>query len=66
MLTLTSSQARSEVRSSVIHFGAETDVVGDGAAEEEWILQDDAEALAKFFQVLLAHVDAIDEECLPR
>ena len=41
--------------------GAEADVVGDGAGEEEWILQDDAEALAKFVQILLAHVDAVDQ-----
>src|SRR5258708_22262682 len=33
----------------------EADVVGDGASEEERVLQDDAEALAEFLQILLAH-----------
>ncbi len=42
--------------------GAETNVVGDGACEEEGILQDDTEALTEFFQILLADVYAIDED----
>jgi hypothetical protein len=50
----------------VIHFGAEADVVGDGAGEEEGVLQDDAEALAEVLEVLLADVDAVDEDLLPR
>ncbi len=45
----------------MIHLGAEADVVGDGAGEEEGILKDDAEALAERGEVLLADVDAIDE-----
>ena len=42
--------------------GAEANVVGYGAREEEGVLQDDAEALAKGLQVLLADVDAVDED----
>ena len=42
--------------------GAEADVVGDGAGEEEGVLQDDAEALAQRVEVLLADVDAVDED----
>ncbi len=41
---------------------AEADVVGDGAGEEEWVLQDDAEAAAEGGEVLVADVDAIDED----
>ena len=59
--TLTSSAAISR-RSSVIQVDAEADVVGDGAGEEEGVLQDDAEALAEGFEVLLADVDAVDED----
>ena len=42
--------------------GAEADVFGDGAGEEEWVLQDDAEAAAEGGEVLVADVDAVDED----
>ena len=41
--------------------GAEADVVGDGAGEEERVLEDDAEAAAEGGEVLFADVDAVDE-----
>ncbi len=43
-------------------FRAEADVVGDGAGEEEGVLQDDAEAAAKPGEVLFADVDAVDQD----
>ena len=42
--------------------GAEADVVGDGSGEEEGVLQDDTEALAQGFEILLADVDSVDED----
>src|SRR6185437_12181841 len=42
---------------------AEADVVGDGSAEEEGVLHDDAEVLAETKQIVLAHVEPIDEDC---
>jgi len=42
--------------------GAHADVLGDVAGEEEGILQDDAEAAAEGEEVLLADVDAVDED----
>src|ERR1700727_1010434 len=39
----------------------EADVLGNVAGEEERILQNDAEVLAKRGELVLAHVDAIDE-----
>ena len=41
---------------------AEADVVGDGAGEEEGVLQDDTEAAAERGEVLVADVDAVDED----
>ena len=41
---------------------AEADVVGDGAGEEERVLQDDSEAAAECVEVLVADVDAVDED----
>ena len=42
--------------------GAEADVLGDGAGEEEGVLEDDAEAAAEGGEVLVADVDAVDED----
>ena len=42
--------------------GAEADILRDGAGEEERVLQHDAEALAEFVEVLLADIDAVDED----
>ena len=42
-------------------FRTEADVFGDGAGEEERVLQHDAEVLAQRGELVLAHVDAIDE-----
>ena len=39
---------------------AEADVFGDGAGEEEGVLQDDGEVLAEGGQVVLAEVDAVE------
>ena len=39
---------------------AEFDVVGDRAAEQEWVLQDHAAAAAQRLQVHLAHIHAVD------
>ena len=36
--------------------------MGDGAGEEEGVLQDDAEAAAEGGEVLVADVDAVDED----
>ena len=44
--TFTSSAARLQALVGD-PFGAETDVVGDGSGEEEWVLQDHAEAPAQ-------------------
>ena len=59
--TFTSSAARSTC-ASVIHFGAEPDVVRDRAGEQERVLQHDAEAPAQRVQVLLAHVHAVHQD----
>src|ERR1700749_4115589 len=43
-------------------FGPETNVFGDGAREEEWVLQDDTEVLAQCGQIVHSHVDAVDQD----
>jgi hypothetical protein len=43
--------------------GAQADVVADGAAEQERILQHHAAAAAQLLQVHLAHVHAVDAHC---
>ena len=43
--------------------GAQPDVAADRAAEQERILQHDAEAAAQIGEVHLFHVDAIDADC---
>ncbi len=59
--TLTSSAAFS-ILAAVDGGCSEADVVGDGAGEEEGVLQDDAEAAAEGGEVLLADVEAVDED----
>ena len=44
-------------------FVAEADVFGDGAGEEEGVLQDDGEVAAEGGEIVFAEVDAVEADC---
>lgn len=41
---------------------AEADVLADGSGKEEWVLQDDCEVTAEGDEVVLAQIDAVDQD----